>query len=202
MESPVIDTPILEKPLSKNLMGQLVDGFVTPWHGFQYMRRNPSLWKYAFWPIVLNILIMAAVFIAMIFTAGGLYAWVTSMAAERMADSGALAIGAKIIFFLVVAIACGLLGVLIWYILANIFCGALYGKLADRVEEMLGLQDRQELSTFQEIRDTFVNLFLLIAGNGAIFLLNFLPVIGSLAALLLSWAFTGFLLGGQRSNHR
>jgi uncharacterized protein involved in cysteine biosynthesis len=108
-----------------------------------------------------------------------------------------LAVAVEIAVAVVLLILCGGAAVLTWRFLTGVLCGYFYGKLAEEVEQLLGTPQAElrSISFGYEVVDTALHLFLLVTVNVFFLVLNFVPIVGSAAALAGSTGFTWFLLG-------
>src|SRR5687767_10552241 len=61
----------LDRPTTRTGRSAFLEGFAAPREGFAYMCRHPRLWRYAVIPVLLNLLITAALLFLLI--AGGVY---------------------------------------------------------------------------------------------------------------------------------
>ena len=167
-------------------------GIAAPLEGLRYLVAHAELWRYAILPIVLNVLVTGLVLLILV-GAGAWFAvrihpsfsptwWGTVL--EILAGAG----------ILVVALA---LAAIAWLLLNGILCGHFYAKLAKRVELQLGTPPEalREVPLGQQIVDTFRDVGALLAINIGLLLLNIVPLVGSVAALLLGVYFDGFIFG-------
>lgn len=179
-------------------LARFLEGASAPLHGLRFVNRHPRLWRYAIWPTALNLLITALALVVLIAAA----VWATTELHPRLTQGMAgvwwwLAVAGEILAVVVLLLVCAILTVLIWKLVGGILCGYFYAKLAEQVERELGVSDQElrPISLFYEICDTFLNLTLLIVVNGAILLLNVIPFLGGVLALLGSGYFTWYILG-------
>ncbi|MDP6446991.1 MAG: EI24 domain-containing protein, partial [Pirellulaceae bacterium] len=100
-------------------------------------------------------------------------------------------------------LVCGGLTILMWKLMEGVLCGYFYGILVEKVERSLGIAEDEitSISFLYNLVDTIINLTLLISVNVVFFMLNFFPIIGGLAALVLSTGFTWFILGVDFLNY-
>lgn len=174
------------------LTGGLFRGLAAPWRGLAFMVARPALWRYAIVPMVLNLLITGLVLAGLIYAAMSLADWAGGLLGsgwwwrpvEWLLTAG-----------LIVAAIGG--AVAAWLALSGVLCGYFYSRLARQVEITLGADpaELREVSLAHEILDTLGDVTALVLGNGLILLLNFVPLIGSLAAIVASALFTSYVLG-------
>ena len=137
---------------------QFFEGFMAPWHGFQFIRRNPSLWPYAVLAIVLNLLITTLVFIALVAAiAGYVHPWFTQnqQGTQYWLWLTLDVLAAVMLFVLAVGTA-----MIMWKLLTGILVGYQNGKLAAQTEILLGMnpEDITSITFFDEVADTFLML--------------------------------------------
>ena len=171
-----------------------LEGFAAPREGFAYMCRHPRLWRYAAVPVVLNLLITSAVLSLLLLAAtyfavkihpkfAGGWGWrvlEVGVAAALLAAVVALSLGA-------------------WVLLNGILCGHYYGKLAREVELQLGMRPDQitDISLRAQVADTLLDLGALIGINVGLLALNVVPLVGSLAAVVLTLYFDWMIFGRE-----
>lgn len=179
-------------PATRTGVSAFFEGFAAPREGFAYMCRHPALWRYAVVPILLNVLITAVVFAILVGAAfyfavkihprfAGGWGW---RLLEVLAGLGLL------------AAAVGL-ALAAWVLLNGILCGHYHAKLAREVELQLGLPPDQvrDVPFSYQVADGFRDLGALLAINGGFLLLNVVPVIGSVIAIVGSLYFDCYVFG-------
>jgi CysZ protein len=105
-----------------------------------------------------------------------------------------------VLALLLVALA---LTAIAWVLLQGALCGYFYERLARRVEIELGLpaEAMREVSLGYQIADALRDMLRLVLVNGGLLLLNFVPVVGSAAALVGGGYVTCFTLGEDFFDH-
>jgi CysZ protein len=188
--APPMTTPYV--PQSKS--ADFREGLQAPLEGLQYLMAHRELWHFALLPIVLNMLITAFVLL-ILFGIGGWFAVELHPEFARTWWGTILEI-LSAIGILVVALA---LAAVTWLALNGILCGHFYSKLAKRVELQLGTpaQHMRDVPLRQQVIDTLRDLASLLVINAGLLLLNVVPVIGSIAALVLGFYFDGFIFGAD-----
>jgi len=170
------------------------EGLQAPLEGLQYLTAHGELWHYALLPIVLNVLITGFVLL-ILFSIGG---WFAVELHPEFARTwwGTILEVLSAIGILVVALA---LAAITWLALNGILCGHFYSKLAKRVELQLGTpaEHMRDVPLRQQVIDTLRDLASLLVINAGLLLLNVVPVIGSIAALVLGFYFDGFIFGAD-----
>jgi CysZ protein len=156
------------------------------------MCRHPRLWRFAVIPVILNLLITALVLGLLI--AGVIYFVVTI----HPRFSGGW--GSRVIEFgVAVAALAAAVGVALgaWVLLNGILCGHYYGKLAREVELQLGMrpEDITDIPIRAQIVDTLRDVGSLLVVNVGLLALHFIPVIGSVAAVVLTLYFDWMIFG-------
>jgi len=167
-------------------------GFGAPFRGLAYLGRQPRLWKYAALPIVLNVLITAAVLVVLLAAAVGFARYV-----HPRFDPGLWGTALEVLSVLGLVVVAVALAAGAWLVLNGILCGHYYTKLAREVELELGLPREwlRDVPFWYQVADTFRDLAALLAINAGLLLLNVIPALGSVAAIALGVYFDGFLFG-------
>lgn len=179
-------------------MARFLEGASAPFHGLRFLNRHPALWRYAILPTVLNLIITALAFTVLILAA----IWLITEFHPQVTQGTTgkwwwLVVAAEIIAGMLLLMVCAIVTVLTWKLLGGILCGYFYGMLAEQVERELGVSDGElrSISLLYEICDTLLNLTLLVVVNIYILLLNVVPLVGGVLALLCSGYFTWYILG-------
>lgn len=188
----------LARPPVEGSWAKFIEGASAPLHGLRFLRRHPILWRYAILPTTLNLLITGLALTALIVGT----VWIVTELHPRLTQGMAdvwwwLAVAGEIAVGVVLLLVCAVLTVLMWKLFSGILCGYFYAQLAEHVEQELGVSDEalQPISLFYEVCDTVLNLTLLIVVNAFILLLNVVPLVGGVLALLGSGYFTWYILG-------
>lgn len=189
---------LLSRPPATNLLTAFAEGLMTPWRGLQYLRGHPDLWSFAALPILCNLLITAVT----MGVAFGATAWLisrmhTGVVAEQQGVWWYLALAAEILAGIAMVLMAGLMAIITWRILTGILCGYFNSKLTAQVEHRLGNapEKLREITFTYEMIDMAFDLGLLVLVNGALLLLNILPIVGTIVALILGTYFTLMVLG-------
>jgi uncharacterized protein involved in cysteine biosynthesis len=166
-------------------------GLAAPCRGFVYMAERPSLWPYGLVPVLLNLLITAAL---------GVGFWYGLKAAEARLDAHFSGFGGGILKWLSLAgLFLAAIGATVaaWYLLQGILCDYFYRKLAKRVELQLGARPGElyDVGFFADLLDTLLALGALLFFNLCFLFLNCVPVVGSLLAVACSLVFTCWVFG-------
>lgn len=189
---------LLRRPAPQTWLGRFREGLEAPVWGWQYLRARPGLWRYALWPMLLNILItgviLAALLVLAVWLIGTYYPQIMEgrEGAERSLYLAGVVLGGLAALFL-----CLVAAVVAWKLLTGIFCGYFYGRLAEQVERQLGLppQEIRPISFRYEALDTVASLGWLVAINGGFLILHLVPVVGGLIASVGGGYYTLLILG-------
>jgi len=188
----------ISSPPAEGRMARFLEGASAPFHGLRFLNRHPELWRYAILPTVLNLIITALAFTVLILAA----IWLITEFHPQVTQGTTgtwwwLVVAAEIIAGILLLLVCAIVTVLTWKLLGGILCGYFYGLLAEQVERELGVGDGElrSISLLYEICDTLLNLTLLVVVNICILLLNVVPLVGGVLALLCSGYFTWYILG-------
>jgi len=181
------------------------EGLFCFWTGLRYMFAQPRLWLYAAVPILINLILTLAVLALIIY---GFTGFLTYLHPYFTAEAHPFPflfdlLGAwvwKIIEVIVaVVISVVLIGIIAgFYIVTSLILNSVfYVKLAQQVEINLGLkkEDIREISVIAEISDAIKILVELCVANLSFLLLNLIPVIGSVAALVISFYYNSLIFG-------
>ncbi|QDU94716.1 EI24 domain-containing protein [Lignipirellula cremea] len=166
------------------------EGLQTPWWGFWYLWRRPSLWRYAVMPIVMNLLITSLVLLVLVGGGVWLFAWIHPWFAGGEGWTGWIWFAVEAGVWLLAAAASCVAAFLTWRVLSGILCGYFFGKLVEEVESELGLADRdiRTVSLGYEIWDVGLGVALLLGSTSGFLLLGAVPLIGPpLGFLGMSW---------------
>ena len=177
-----------------SLWGAAGEGFSAPGNGFRYLCANRRLWRHAIAPVVLNVVlstIALLVFIALVVWAGTYI--------HPMFPEGWGWMLAKILCWLLLLLVALAATFAAWLLFQDILCGYFYEKLAREVELQLGVEADElvDVSLGRQIADTAGDLTCLVAVNIGLLLLNVIPVLGALAAIVGGVYFNCFAFGTE-----
>lgn len=182
------------RPVSKAGLAGLIAGLNAPWEGLVYLSYYPWLWRYGIVPVLLNLIITALVFFGLIMAVFSSFSYIDGWFPEGW-------------FYAILKVLTGLGFVLLaiggalvsWLILQVALCGYFYGLLARQVELQLGTppEELREASLFAEVKDVTIDIAVLIVINLGLLLLNLIPAVGSVLALVGGFYFNSFVLGRE-----
>lgn len=188
---------VLASP-ARTTLGRFTEGFGATGQGWRYLMANPTLWRYALVPIALNLLIATVALITMVWFAYQVFTaihsgWVSDLPAwlKWIATAGEVVLG------LILLLICLAGTMVIWFVGSNLICGYFYGVLAEKTEHLLGTPPEQlrPTSLKAELLDTILSVTVLIVANVGLLLLNVIPLLGGLVALILSFLIGWSVLG-------
>ncbi len=164
------------------------EGFQTPLAGLRYMQEHPKLWRYGLVPLALNLIITCCVLIGLFFTIGYL---------RPEFGDGWLRGFAEVLVMFAEAVMAVAFAFIAWLVLQAVFCSFFYAKLAAQVEIQLGMrrEDIRDIPITYQIVDAFYDVSFLVVANLGLLLLNFLPVVGAIAAAVGGYYFLCSTLG-------
>ena len=181
-----------DHPLPTSWMDKFLEGAHAPLAGFAFMTRHPALWRYAALPILINLVITAAVLICGVL----MFVWIIGDRPFDFGDNGAwllLEILLDIVAFVV------LLGIVlsVWLTVGALASDYFLEKLVRQVELSLGLSadEMRDVSLLHQALDTLKSLTLLIVVNVALLTLHFVPVIGSVIGLAAALYWNSLIFG-------
>jgi CysZ protein len=154
-----------------------VAGLTAPWHGLQHMCRHPALWRYAIVPVVLNVLITAAVLTTLVAAGVALTLWLhPKFSGSWLGWIGEFATAIALLLAMVGGAAAA------WMLLQGILCGYFYAKLAYQVELQLGMNpdEIKEVPFSYQVADAVRDFAALLAINIGFLFLHCIPVVGSI----------------------
>ncbi len=183
-------SPVPGQPGGRPFLARFWAGLRTPAIGLRFLLANPGLFRYAIVPILLNLLISLLALAILIAVAvwflvyfhprfpGGLWGWILEVAAAVAA-----------------VIVCGGVALGMAFLLNEVLCGYFRERLARKVDMLLGLRTDQmhEAPYLDQIVSALVSAAKGAAVGAGLLALNLIPVIGSIAAIVLG----GYL--GSRS---
>lgn len=185
------------EPTSRLRRWQL--GFGVILRGRSILQRFPLLRRHFWRPVIFNTLLSTLTFLIWLWvwwtvtqwTVGTLTVWLEPLI------WGPLLVVVHVLSILILGIACALLAVVIWRFLQGVLLGPIYADLSLRVEEAIGIptDDLKGGSWLQAIPDTLIQIALLITLQLLSFVVNGLPLIGSIIATVLNFCGTTSLLG-------
>ena len=173
-------------------------GFAAPVRGFQFLWRNPRLWQYALWPILINLLITGLVIVGLIF---GVW-WLLSLWHASFPEAWwgrFLEILAGILLSLVgIAVAA-----VTWFVLQMALNAWFYFELARETEIVLGRprESLREAPIFVQIRDGLLTALRLLGLNLILLVLNIVPVIGTALAAVGTVLCNAWVLGASHLDY-
>lgn len=179
-------------PVELKGLAAFAAGMKAPLTGLRFMNRRPELWRHGILPVTCNLLLTAALIIGLFYGARWgfekLDAWFDPGWGWKI-----LAVLSKIA---VVIVAIGLT-IAAWILFQGILCGYFYSRLAREVELALGLpaEAMREVPFWYQVADALRDLFWLSLIAIGCFVLNFIPIIGSIGAMIAGAYFNCFTFG-------
>lgn len=165
--------------------------------GGAMLAQRPRLWGWLLAPLAANLIVVIAL---------GSLLWALVVKMSRSfhpqftgADGQQSWLGWSLEWFLFL-IGAGLailVLIVVWKVLELILFGIAYARITESVqrERLRPGESLRPLSMIQDMLDAIFNVLVLITGFALIFLLNFLPVVGNLLALVLGILWGAFIQG-------
>jgi uncharacterized protein involved in cysteine biosynthesis len=174
------------------------EGLATPFRGFAHLRRHPHLWPFVIPAALVNVLITGAALLVLVLVAVALVAWV-----HPMFGDGVWAIVLEVIVIAAVVLVVLGLTLVCWLLMQNIIAGHLLSKLAERVERDLGIDEGAIASVpfRRQVIDGALDTGLLLSINGAGFLIQLVPGIGTVVGVPLVFIGDAWVLGSDFLAH-
>ncbi len=169
-------------------------GLAVSFEGLSFLCARPALWRFAVWPILANIIVSLAALILAWQT--GSYFW------QTFSDSLPIVWWATIVkwcLFLAVVVFALMVAFVAYLLLQSVFCAWFFSQLARHVDLFLGTPE-SELSDppiVAQISDALRATIKLIIVNVFVLLLNVIPVVGTIAALVIGLYVDAFILGSE-----
>lgn len=172
-------------------MNELGRGFGDLSRGFGFANAHPRLWGWVMAPAAVTVVLLGAIIYVVMRIADSLVTRVTSWLPDAIASWGGWVIWAVVL----VALIAG--GVLVFVSVAGVVAGPFNEMLSEAVEERVTGKPAPAFS-FGAFVTAFVRgvghgvkrIVVAIVGALMLFALNFIPVIGTIAAMLLGWYFS------------
>ena len=186
---PQVASNKITRPAGK--IARFFQGLSAPLRGFGLLSRFPLLWRYAFWPFVLNIFITALV-LAMMFASASYFVYHIHPRFAGIWGRTLEVLSAIGLLILVVGMA-----LVSWLALQAVLCSYFYERLAKATELKLGTPAHEliEVPLWASIRDSLRDVLGLIVINVGLLFLHFIPFVGSVVALPLSVYFNCLIFG-------
>ncbi len=188
------DSHLLEPRQKRRLVADYVEGISTAADGFRFLCRYPSLWQYGVWAVVTNIAVAFASLLVTFWV--GTTAWKSFAAELPIAWWVSIVEWIGLIAILMLAFGVGLA---CYILLQSVFCSWSFSKLAYRVEIFLGAtpDELSEISYSGQILDALRSAGKLLLVDAGILLLNIVPIIGTVAAVVIGGYMHAWVLGAD-----
>jgi CysZ protein len=178
----------------RRLVADYIEGIATAADGFGFLCRYPSLWQYGVWALLTNIAVAFASLLATFWV--GTTAWSSFAAELPIAWWASIVEWIGLIAILMLAFGVGLA---CYILLHSVFCSWSFSRLAYRVELFLGAtpDELSEISYSGQIFDALRSAGKLLLVDVGILLLNIVPFIGTVAALLIGGYMHAWVMGAE-----
>ncbi|QGJ72331.1 Hypothetical protein PBC10988_40490 [Planctomycetales bacterium 10988] len=169
-------------------------GFASPFRGFFHLLRHPALWRVTIPQIALHLLLMLFAIVFLVLGISFLAIAIHQVIPEEWHWHWKEAI---------VLITAGMMAIAVtgssWLAVSWLVCGSFQTSLARHVGKTvrLSMVPLDENDWYGELFQNLRGLAWMIGGNLTILLLHFIPVIGSIAAILLGLWFNWNILGTE-----
>lgn len=171
-----------------------VEGIAAAADGFRFLCRYPSLWQYGVSAVLIN---MIVAFASLLITF-----WIGTTSRNSFVAELPIAWWAPILkwmgLFAALILALGV-GVVCYLLLQSIFCVWAFSMLAYRVELFLGAEPQElcEISYTGQIMDALRAVAKLLLINVGLLCLNILPLVGTVAAMVIGYYMHAVILGAE-----
>lgn len=171
-------------------MSELARGVRDISRGFGFLNRHPKLWGWVIAPAAVTLVILVGVIASIVTVADALVRAVTSWLPAAVADAGAWLVWSVVFVALVIG------GLLVFVSIAGIVAGPFNELLSEAVEERLTGKRSPPFSLLAFVRGivrgawhSVRRLVVTLLAVVLLFVLGFVPVIGTIVALLLGGYF-------------
>lgn len=172
-------------------MSELARGIADVTRGFRFLNRHPRLWWYVAAPAAITLLVLAAAIVGVLHVAGPVVAYVTGWMPDWLRGI------ASVVLDIVVAIGLGAGALLIFVAVVGFVAGPFNELLSEAVERAATGEPGPGFSFAGFTRGLVVGLLhgirrlgVALLGVIGLFALGFVPVIGTIAAVVLGVVFT------------
>lgn len=168
-------------------------GLLAPHAGFVYLRQHPHLWRYGLMPIVLNTLIALLLLPLGI----GLAVYLTNSTGEYLTEHvgryGRIAVD---VGYFLAAFGISLTS---WIVLQGVLCSFFYERLARAVELQLGIatEELRDVPWVTLVLDALRHASWLVVLNVCLFVLNCVPVLGTVLGFPFGYYINGMIFGEE-----
>ncbi len=183
--------PVVHLPAG-NFASRLWEGFFAPFTGFTFLNRHPNLWRFAVFPVLINIVVTILIIAGLIWGLSWLGPRVNAAFDDTWWDWLMLIASWLGLIFAAIATT------FILYLLSiQLLCAYFFGQLAVETEVALGMkrEDLREISLWLQAVDAMRDLLSLALTTFVCLVLNCVPVIGSVAAIVAVWYVDSFIFG-------
>lgn len=156
--------------------------------GFAFLKQHPRLWKYVVAPALVTLLLLVAIVAAALHAADSLVTWLAGHLPSFLVDIGTWLLWLVVLAALVVG------ALLVFVSVAGMVAGPFNELLSERVEqELTGTPaPRFSLAAFARgaavgIAHSLRRLAVALITAGLVFALGFIPVVGTIAALVIGF---------------
>ncbi len=162
--------------------------------GFAFLNNHPALWRYGVWPILVNIVVTFVVWLSAFYV--GWMVWDSYQTALPIAWWAGLVKWTGLVCIVLLTLA---LGFVTYLLLLGVICAWFFSKLAYHVELALGSrpEDLAEIPVFGQVTDTLRAISKLLLINGMVLFLHLIPVVGSIAAVVIGLYMDAYILGAE-----
>lgn len=169
-------------------------GLTTSFTGFAFLCRAPALWRYGLLPVLVNMIVALAAWVLTFLLAR--YAW--NSFTDTLSDSWWAPIIEWTVLICLIVVSMGV-GFVAYLVLQGIFCSWFFSKLAFHVELHLGArpEDLSDIPLLSQITDSSRSSLKLVLITAALFLLNFMPIVGSVIAIGIGLPVDAYILGSE-----
>lgn len=161
------------------------------------MQQHPRLWRHAVLPIVCNLVLTVLLLAGLIWGGVASYDWLLAQVPLESWWTWAQVLVRSVLLPVALVVVIAGFAIAAWILFQGILCGHFYSLLAREVEIQLGLNpaDMREVPLWYQVTDAVRDLAFLSAIAIGCLLLNLVPVLGSIAALLIGGYFDAFVFG-------
>jgi CysZ protein len=169
-------------------------GISAPVDGFAFLNNHPALWRYGVWPVLVNIVVTFVVWLSAFYV--GWMVWDSYQTALPIAWWTGIVKWTGLICIVLLTLA---LGFATYLLMLGVICAWFFSKLAYHVELALGSkpEDLVEIPVFAQVIDTLRAICKLVVINVLVLFLHLIPVVGSIAAVVIGLYMDAYILGAE-----
>lgn len=169
-------------------------GLAAPVDGFTFLNNHPALWQFGVWPVLVNIVVTFVVWLSSFYV--GWMLWDSYQASLPIAWWADIVKWIGLVSIVLLTLA---LGFIAYVLLLGVICAWFFSKLAYHVELALGARPEElaEIPIAAQVTDSLRAVLKLVVINVLLLFLHLIPVVGSIAAVVIGLYMDSLILGAE-----